>query len=59
MAQAARFRNGLAHTDGNIIAHDMVYDALQDRERDRRFSIEVRGYLESIGALEESDTGGQ
>ncbi|ELY37710.1 type VII toxin-antitoxin system HepT family RNase toxin [Natronorubrum tibetense] len=53
MAQAARFRNVLAHTYGDIIDHDMVYDALQDLERYRRFILEVRDYLESIGALKE------
>lgn len=53
MAQAARFRNVLAHTYGDIIDHDMVYDALQDLERYRQFVIDVRDYLDSIGALEE------
>lgn len=53
MAQAARFRNVLAHTYGDIIDHDMVYNALQDLERYRQFVVEVRDYLESIGALEE------
>lgn len=53
MAQAARFRNVLAHTYGNIIEHDVVYNALQDLERYRQFIIEVRDYLESIGALDE------
>jgi uncharacterized protein YutE (UPF0331/DUF86 family) len=28
MAQGARFRNVLSHTDGNIIDHDVVYNAL-------------------------------
>lgn len=53
MAQAARFRNVLAHTYGNVIDHDMVYNALQDLERYRQFVVEVRDYLESIGALDE------
>lgn len=53
MAQAAQFRNVLAHTYGNIIDHDVVYNALQDLERYRQFVLEVRDYLESTGALEE------
>lgn len=53
MAQAARFRNVLAHTYGNIIDHDMVYNALQDLERYRQFIVDVRDYLESLGALDE------
>ena len=53
MAQGARFRNVLAHTYGNIIEHDVVYNALQDLDRYRQFVIEVRDYLESIGALDE------
>jgi len=53
MAQGARLRNVLVHTYGNIIEHNIVYDALQELERYRRFVIEVRDSLESIGALEE------
>ncbi|SFT08509.1 type VII toxin-antitoxin system HepT family RNase toxin [Halostagnicola kamekurae] len=53
MAQGTRFRNVLAHTYGEIIEHDVVYNALQDLERYRQFVIEIRGYLESIGALDE------
>lgn len=53
MAQGARFRNVLAHTYGDIIDHDVVYNALQDLERYRQFVVEVRDYLESIGALDE------
>jgi uncharacterized protein YutE (UPF0331/DUF86 family) len=56
MAQAARFRNVLAHTYGNIIDHDVVYDALQDLERYRDFLVAIRNYLDEIGALEESTT---
>lgn len=33
MMQAARFRNLLAHTYGEIIDHDIVYNALQDLDR--------------------------
>ncbi|KZN24678.1 hypothetical protein A4G99_10055 [Haladaptatus sp. R4] len=51
MAQGARFRNVLSHTYGRIIDHDTVYNALQDLERYRSFVIEVRDYLDSIGAL--------
>ena len=53
MAQGARFRNVLAHTYGDIIDHDVVYNALQDLERYRDFVVEVRDYLESINAFEE------
>ncbi|WP_323173251.1 DUF86 domain-containing protein [Natrialba sp. PRR66] len=53
MAQGARFRNVLAHTYGEIIEHDVVYNALQDLERYRQFVVEIRSYLESIGALDE------
>lgn len=53
MAQGARFRNVLAHTYGDIIDHDAVYNALQDLERYRQFVVEVRDYLESIGAFDE------
>jgi uncharacterized protein YutE (UPF0331/DUF86 family) len=53
MAQSARFRNILSHTYGNIIDHDVVYNALQDLERYRAFVQAVRDYLESIGALDD------
>lgn len=33
MTQAGRFRNVLSHTYGNIIDHELVYNALQDLER--------------------------
>jgi len=52
MAQAARFRNVLAHTYGDVIDHDVVYDALQDLERYRDFLVEVRAYLDEIDALQ-------
>lgn len=52
MAQAARFRNVLAHTYGDVIDHDVVYNALQDLERYRSFVAAVRDYLESRGALD-------
>ena len=51
MTQAARFRNVLSHTYGQIIDHDIVYNALQDLERYRTFVLEVRAYLDEIGAL--------
>lgn len=53
MAQGARFRNVLSHTYGNIIDHDVVYNALQDLERYRSFVQAVRDYLDSIGALDD------
>lgn len=53
MAQGTRFRNVLAHTYGDIIDRDVVYNALQDLERYRQFVVEVREYLESTGALDE------
>lgn len=53
MAQAARFRNVLSHTYGDVIDHDVVYDALQDLERYRTFVREVSDYLDRIGALDD------
>ncbi|MDG5778918.1 DUF86 domain-containing protein [Haloarculaceae archaeon H-GB2-1] len=53
MAQGARFRNVLAHTYGNIIEHDVVYNALQDLDRYRAFVQAVRDHLEFIGALDD------
>jgi len=53
MAQGARFRNVLSHTYGDIIDHDVVYNALQDLERYRAFVRAVRDHLESIGALDD------
>lgn len=51
MVQAARFRNVLAHTNGDALNHDDVYAALQDLERYREFLHDVRAYLDAIGAL--------
>jgi uncharacterized protein YutE (UPF0331/DUF86 family) len=53
MAQGARFRNVLSHTYGEIIDHDVVYNALQDLERYRAFVQAVRDHLDSIGALDD------
>ena len=54
MAQAARFRNVLSHTYGQIIDHDVVYNALQeDLERYRAFVVETRDHLDSVGAFGE------
>ncbi|WP_436911216.1 type VII toxin-antitoxin system HepT family RNase toxin [Halosimplex marinum] len=53
MAETARFRNVLAHTYGDAIDDDVVYDALNDLERYRSFLVEVRKYLNSIDALDE------
>ena len=51
MANAARFRNVLAHTYGDAIDHDVVYDALQNLDRYRSFVREVRTYLRDVGAV--------
>lgn len=52
MAKAARFRNVLAHTYGDIINDDIVYDALQDIARYRTFLVEVGEYLDERNALD-------
>jgi uncharacterized protein YutE (UPF0331/DUF86 family) len=52
MAQGARFRNVLSHTYGDIIDHDIVYNALQDLERYRAFVRAIRDHLDSVGALD-------
>lgn len=52
MENAARFRNVLAHSYGDIVDHDIVYEAAHDLERYRIFLEEVRTYLDSIGALD-------
>lgn len=52
MAQAARFRNVLSHTYGDVIDHDVVYNALQDLDRYRTFVHEVRDYLEDVDAFD-------
>lgn len=51
MAQAALFRNVLAHEYGDVLDHTTVYEALQDLERYRLFLHEVRDYLDSVGVL--------
>lgn len=53
MAQAARFRNVLAHTYGNAIDDDAVYDALQNLDRYRDFLTEVRTYLSETGGFDD------
>ena len=53
MIQAARFRNVLAHTYGDAIDHDEVYDALQDLNRYRDFLIDVRTYLREQDVLDD------
>ena len=53
MAQAARFRNVLSHTYGEVIDHSVVYEALQDLERYRTFVVAVRDHLDSIEVLNE------
>jgi len=52
MAQAARFRNVLSHTYGQITDDGVVYNSLQDLERYRTFVVEIREYLDSIGVLD-------
>jgi uncharacterized protein YutE (UPF0331/DUF86 family) len=52
MAKAARFRNVLAHTYGDVIDGNVVYDALQDLERYRAFLRSVHAYLDEAGAFE-------
>ncbi|ACV12119.1 protein of unknown function DUF86 [Halorhabdus utahensis DSM 12940] len=51
MAEAAMFRNILAHEYGDVLDQDIVYDALQDLGRYRDFLVEVYGYLDELGAL--------
>lgn len=51
MAQAALFRNVLAHEYGDVLDHDIVFDALQNLDRYRRFLREVRDYFDRIGAI--------
>jgi len=51
MATAATFRNVLAHEYGDVLDHDIVYDALQDLERYRDFLHEIRDYLTDSGAI--------
>lgn len=52
MAEAARFRNVLAHTYGDGVDHDDVYDALQNLDRYRDFLVAVRDYMREIDALD-------
>jgi uncharacterized protein YutE (UPF0331/DUF86 family) len=53
MAQAARFRNVLSHTYGQIINQDIVYNALQDLDRYRLFVQQISNYLDTLGVLED------
>ena len=52
LTQAARFRNVLAHTYGDAVDNDDVYDALQNLDRYRDFLLAVREYLSDTGVLE-------
>ncbi len=52
MAQAARFRNVLAHTYGDIIDEDIVYDSLHDLDRYQDFLVQVRAYLDESDSLD-------
>lgn len=51
MSAAALFRNVLAHEYGEVLDHDIVYEALQDLDRYRRFLHEVRDYLHRVDAV--------
>lgn len=51
MAQAAMFRNVLAHEYGDVLDQDIVYEALQDLGRYRAFLHEFRDYLDDVGAI--------
>jgi len=51
MAQAAMFRNVLAHEYGDVLDQDIVYEALQDLGRYRTFLHELRNYLDEVGAI--------
>jgi len=51
MAQAAMFRNVLAHEYGDVLDQDIVYEALQDLGRYRDFLHELRDYLDEVGAI--------
>jgi uncharacterized protein YutE (UPF0331/DUF86 family) len=53
MIQTARFRNVLAHTYGDVIDHQTVYEALQDLDRYRKFLVEIRTYLDGTGIFDE------
>lgn len=51
LADAAGFRNVLAHEYGPVIDDGQVYDALQDLARYRDYLFEVREFLGERGAL--------
>lgn len=51
LAEAARFRNVLAHEYGPVIDDVQVYESLQDLTRYRDFLHEVREFLQERGAL--------
>lgn len=51
MAQAALFRNVLAHEYGDVLDHDVVFDALQDLGRYRRFLHGISDYLDRVDAI--------
>jgi uncharacterized protein YutE (UPF0331/DUF86 family) len=53
MIQTARFRNVLAHTYGDVIDHQTVYEALHDLDRYHQFLIEIRAHLDEIGAFDD------
>ena len=51
MAEACGFRNILAHEYGEIIAKEMVFDALQDLRRYRQFLVDIRDFLADTKAI--------
>jgi len=51
MAQAAMFRNVLAHEYGDVLDQDIVYEALQNLSRYRAFLHELCDYLDDVGAI--------
>lgn len=53
MIQTARFRNVLAHTYGDVIDHQTVYDALQDLDRYHQFLVEIRTYLDETRVFDD------
>lgn len=51
MAEAALFRNVLAHEYGEVLDQDLVYEALQDLSRYRRFLHDVRDHHQRVDAI--------
>ncbi len=51
MTQSIRFQNVVLHKYGRIIDYDTIYNALKNIERYQTFVVEMRDYLDSIGAF--------